>query len=125
MDQNTGGTVYNADFKIRGVDATFSAEPVNGLVPHEWVALSGTPDKRIGKLPMLSLWKEVLAKVYGNAVATDFQNAMRLNAKIAIWKGKMYAYARSSDAFVVFRLSDLPAVLKNANECAAFDCAGD
>src|SRR5579862_290145 len=123
MDQNTGGTLYTADFAVEGFTASFSSEPVDGVVPHEWV--NGPPDKNIARMPFSAICTKVLARVYGDAVGADCKSAQRVPARIVVAKGKLFGYALSAEAVAVFRLSDLPEVLKNARACSAFDCAGD
>lgn len=124
FDQNTAGNNYQATLNVDGHAASFSAEPVAGVVPHEYVAFEGLPDTWQASAH-LSLVRDALTLVYGKAVADDFQTAGRVKASIPIWKGKRYAYATADAAIVLMRLSDLKQALKNARDCGALDCAGD
>lgn len=125
MDQNTAGTVYSATMTVDGKHATFSSEPQGGVVHREYIALV---DSEAGYdfTKHLDFTKDAIAVVFGHSVASDFARAKDMTTNhVMIRKGTSFAYSIDGDAVVIFRLADLPEVLKNARECAAFDCAGD
>ena len=123
MDQNTGGTVYMADFKIDGLKAEFSSEPLSGVVPHEFINFDNMPDKwDAGK--HLNIVRDTITLVYGAAYAADFANATKVNlhGQTLAWHGKKASYATYGVAIFVISSAAWPEALKNIHTCDGIVC---
>lgn len=134
-DEMSGGTIYNKHVRSGGMAIYFAAEAGYGdaggpaTIFGENLALDGAPDGYD-----LRAHRAVAAKmakiVYGPAVGADVQNAIvagdfatyQSKQRIAVLKGKFYAYQLNGPGLTVGPLANLAEILKNLKQCATMSC---
>jgi hypothetical protein len=80
----------------------------------EYVSFEDTPDAWHFE-QHLAFVREVIRRVYGSAIASDFAHAKRvpLRGRVAAWQGKKLAYATFGAAIFVINTPDFAGVLHN------------
>jgi hypothetical protein len=126
FDQNTAGNDYQAKVVIGQYHADFSSEPVNGVVPREYLSFNDMPEKT----NLATKWDfnaRAFAALYGAAIEADVLHPIKSFAtrSVSIHLGKYYTYAAIDTDIVIAPISKYAWYVSQAKSCDSLDCAGD
>ncbi len=120
-----GYSAYRAFVEVGGHKGEYSALIDKTGVYGEYVTFSYDEPTSWDLAGHKSFMHDIIAKVYGDDYAADFDAAKKLPGvdPKEIYKGQKLAYIATLNSLLVVNLSEVPGILKNLNDCYDIFCS--